>query len=110
MTTFKYPIQAVNGTLVLSEDSNREAILQVVQTRYGERVLRNTYGTDLDEFQVVQSLEDIAQEVEQAIIDGTEEYKPLVVAVNSNIADDGTMYLDIEFDDDARTQNLTVKI
>jgi hypothetical protein len=50
-----YPLQIKNGTLAVSDDLDlvSEHVLSVVQTRWYERVMRASYGTDDYIFQVV---------------------------------------------------------
>lgn len=110
MSQFKYPPQAANGKLLLSEDYTKEAIVQAIQTRHGERVLRNRYGNDLDEFSLVSDISTVLAELEESIIDSTYEYLPLSLAISGEVNDDGTMSVDIEFDDDQRTQNISLRI
>lgn len=110
MSSFKYPPTAANGKLVLSDNGTKEAIIQAIQTRYGERVLRNRYGSDLDEFLVVSDLTAVLLDLEQAIIDSTQEYLPISLGISVEISDDGTISVYIEFDDDERTQTISLKL
>jgi hypothetical protein len=50
-----YPLQIKNGTLAVSDDLDlvSEHVLSVVQTRWYERVMRASYGTDDFIFQVI---------------------------------------------------------
>lgn len=109
MTSFKYPPQAANGKLVVSDtaDATKEAILQAVQTKYGERVFRSSYGNGVDEFTVVADLQATLDDLQQAIVDSTADYRPLFLNVTGEIRDDGRINILIEFDDETRIQTLT---
>lgn len=111
-TTFKYPPEAANGKLLVSEgtEATKEAIVQAVQTKYGERVFRSSYGNDIDEFTVIQDLEETLGELRTAIADSTAEYRPLSLSVTGEIGDDGRLDVLILFDDESRVQTLTIRI
>ena len=110
MTTFKYPPQAANGKLILSDNATAEAISSAIQTRYGERVLRNTYGNNLDEFVVTSDLSAMLAEMQEAIIASTIAYRPLSLAVSGFIDNEGHTNITVNYDDDERTNTLTVKL
>lgn len=110
MSSFKYPPQAANGKLVISNNATAEAISQAVQTRYGERVLRNKYGNDLDEFMVFTDLSTILQNLQEAIVDSTQEYRPISLALTGSIGDNGVISVNIEYDDDERTRTINIQL
>ena len=101
MTTFSYPLQATNGTLALSEDkeANKEAIEQVILTRKGERVLRNTFGTEVEELTTLTELGISLGSMEQDIVASTSEYQPLAIALSGSIGDNGVAEVLCEYDD-----------
>ena len=110
MSTFKYPPQAANGKLLLSENYTKEAIIQAVQTRYGERVFRNRYGNDIDEFSIVRDLSSLLLDLEEAIINSTQEYRPISFSLTGDISTEGVVSVHIEYDNEERTQNITVTL
>ena len=110
MTTFKYPPEAANGKLVLSDRASSEAIISAIQTRHGERVLRNTYGNNLDEFVSINDLSSILAELHESIINSTRDYRQMSLAVGGFIDDDGHTRITVEYDDDQRNNTLTVTL
>ena len=110
MTTLKYPPQAANGKLMLSDNDTAEAILSAIQTRYGERVFRNTYGNDLDVFVVTGDIASLLVELREAIIASTIDYLPLSLAVSGYLDENGNTIITVDYDDDERTKTITVKL
>lgn len=112
MSTFKYPPEAANGKLLTSEDAEatKEAIMQAVQTKYGERVFRSSYGNDIDEFLVIQDLEAVLSELKDSIAESTEDYRPLFLAVTGDIKDDGRVDVLIQFEDNRVLQTITTTL
>lgn len=103
MTTFKYPLQAANGKLVLSNNPNPEAILHVLQTRKGERVLRNRFGTEVEELTTVVELGAVLGSLENDISQATEEYEPLEVNLEGYLSNDGTAQITCLYSDGLST-------
>lgn len=110
MTTFKYPLQAANGKLVLSDNASAEAIMQVLQTRKGERVLRNTFGTEVEELTTIAELGTTLGTLEQDIIDATEEYQPLEVNLEGSLYDDGSAQIQCYYSDDLSDGTFVTRI
>lgn len=110
MTTIRYPVQAANGKLILSDNATAEAITSAIQTRYGERVFRNAYGNNLDEFTTTNDLSTLLTEMQSAIINSTTDYRPLSLSVNGYIDDYGSTVITVNYDDDERTNTITVKL
>lgn len=110
MATLKYPLQVANGGLLLSDDATAEAIISAIQTRYGERILRNTYGNDLDEFTNTNDLSRLLAELEEAIINSTLDYRPLSIFLEGSIGDFGTVSITVEYEDTERTGTITIKL
>jgi hypothetical protein len=110
MSTFRYPVGAANGKLLLSDSPVAEAIRQAIQTRYGERVFRNTYGSDVEEFSLVTDLDRILAELTEGIIDSTEDYQPLSINLAGYIDDDGYCQISVEYDDGTGTQDLNIQL
>lgn len=110
MTTFRYPPQAANGKLSVSDNATAEAITSAIQTRLGERVFRNTYGSNLDEFTVTNDLSQMLADLQEAIVSSTLTYQPLSLAVNGYVDDDGITVVTVEYDDSQKTDTVVVKI
>lgn len=93
MTTVKYPLQAANGDIMLSPDSRAttEAVLSALQTRKGERVWRNNYGSDLEEFQLVSNLPSVLQQLKQDVVYSTTSYPQYTLELQGSINEDGQM-------------------
>jgi hypothetical protein len=110
MTTIKYPLQAANGKLLLSDNANVEAITQVIQTKQGERVLRNTYGTDLNELDTIGDLSTVLGSLSRSIAAGTTEYLPLAIGLEGSVTDEGIVNVYVEYQDDQELNTLTVQL
>jgi hypothetical protein len=111
MATIKYPVQAANGKLLLSNNAVAEAIISVIQTRYGERVFRNSYGNDLDELRTVSDIDATLADILECIIAGTIEYQPLSISVDGYIDDLGLASIAVEYRQDGdRPQTINLKI
>jgi hypothetical protein len=110
MVTFRYPVGVANGKLLLSDSPVAEAIRQAIQTRYGERVFRNTYGSDVEEFSLITDLDRILAELTEAILDSTEDYQPLSIYLTGYIDDDGYCQISVEYDDGTGTQDLNIQL
>jgi phage baseplate assembly protein W len=110
MSTFKYPVQAANGSLVLSSNYVGEAIISAIQTKHGERVFRNRYGNSVEELSVTNDLSTTLTQMTEAVIDSTYEYQPLSLSISGYIGDDGLAIIDVEYEDDQRLQNFTINL
>jgi phage baseplate assembly protein W len=110
MATFKYPVQAANGGLVLSDNYVGEAIISAIQTKQGERVFRNRYGNSVEELSVTNDLSSTLAQMTEAVIDSTSEYQPLSLSISGYIGDDGLTIIDVEYSDDQRLQNFTINL
>lgn len=110
MTTFKYPLQAANGKLVLSDNDSAEAIMQVLQTRKGERVLRNTFGTEIEELTTITELGTTLGVIENDIRSATEEYQPLEVSLEGSLYDDGSAQINVQYTDNLTDGTFTTRI
>jgi phage baseplate assembly protein W len=99
MTTFKYPVEAANGNLVLSNNPSAEAIKQVIQTRKGERVMRNYFGTEVEELITITELGTTLGTMEQDIENATDEYQPLNVTLEGSVFDDGSASINVYYTD-----------
>lgn len=109
MSSLKYPPQAEHGKLMLSDNAVVEAIISAIQTRYGERVLRNAYGNDLDEFTVTSDLSSMLIEMQEAVAASTVDYLPLLLAISGDLDEDGNTVITVNFDDDIRIETITVR-
>lgn len=110
MTTFKYPLQAANGKLLLSDKPNAEAILQVLSTRKGERVLRNTFGTEVEELTTIAQLGTTLGTIENDIRGATLEYEPLEVTLEGALYDDGSAQITCYYSDNLSEASFTTRI
>lgn len=110
MSTFKYPFQAANGGLVISDNASAEAIMQVLQTRKGERVMRNTFGTEVEELTTIAELGTTLGIIETDINNATEEYQPLEVVLNGSIYDDGSAQVQVYYSDTLSDGTFTTRL
>lgn len=110
MPTFKYPLQAANGKLVISNNASAEAIRQVLQTRKGERVMRNTFGTEVEELVTIAELGTTLGTIEQDIREATEEYEPLEVELEGSLYDDGSAQITVLYSDNLNDGTFTTRI
>lgn len=110
MTTIKYPVEVANGKLLLSDNANVEAIIHVLQTRQGERIMRYTYGTETNELDTIPSLSKLLGDIELAVIAGTQEYLPLAVGIEGSLGDEGIVTLYVNYQDREELNTLTVTL
>jgi hypothetical protein len=85
-----YPLQIQNGTLAVSDDLDlvSEHVLSVVQTRWYERVMRASYGTDDFIFQVVNPSV-INSQLQMAVKQNVPEVESVIVNGDWTRADSG---------------------
>jgi phage baseplate assembly protein W len=107
MTSFAYPPQAANGRLVLSDNAAAEAIRSAIQTKLGERILRNTYGSDVDELTTATDLDVVLAQLQEAILDSCAEYLPLAITLSGSILESGQTEIQILYND---TETITTVI
>jgi phage baseplate assembly protein W len=112
MATIKYPLTAANGKLLLSQDDRAtvEAITQVIQTRQGERVLRNYFGSDLNELDTLSDLSSVLATLEASISNGLSEYTSLAVGLEGSVDDDGVVTVYVEYQDNDQLSTATVTL
>lgn len=112
MATIKYPLTAANGQLLLSGDNRAsvEAITQVIQTRTAERVLRNSFGSNLDTFDLISDLSNVLATLEASIAANLSEYQPLAVGLEGSVNDDGVVSVYIEYQDSDQLKTATVTL
>jgi phage baseplate assembly protein W len=112
MATLKYPLSAANGELLLSQDDRAtvEAITQVLQTKHGERVFRNYFGSDLSEFDVISDLSSVLGTLELSIANNLNEYTPLSLALEGSVDDSGVVSVYVEYQDSDQLNMATVTL
>lgn len=110
MPTFKYPVEAANGGLVLSDNPSAEAIKQVIQTRKGERVMRNYFGTEVDELVTLTALGTTLGTMERDIEAATDEYQPLDVVLEGSLYDDGSASINVFYTDSMTEDNFSTRL
>jgi phage baseplate assembly protein W len=110
MATFKYPIQAANGSLVLSDRYVGEAIISAIQTKQGERVFRNRYGNSVEELSTTNDLSSVLAQMNVAVMDSTSEYQPLSLSLSGYIDDSGQTVIDVEYSDDQQQENVNLTL
>jgi hypothetical protein len=70
MTTFKYPFEALNGSLVLTSDELKkipEVIKHVLQTQFEERVMNVEFGVAAAEFNTMYDLPKFLRSLESSL-------------------------------------------
>lgn len=93
-----YPLQANNGTLLLSQDFGlvREHILSVIETRPYERVLNADYGLSDLVFETIDP-DLINARIAKAIYEEVEEVSDVEVLGNTAGADNGVYSVTIRY-------------
>jgi phage baseplate assembly protein W len=94
--------------LKLSSDPSLDALKSCINTRQGERVLRPTYGADLDTFVTVSDIGLTTAELILTIEADMLEYQPFYTQVESTVDDDGEADITI-FYSTTETYNSTLK-
>lgn len=92
MTTLKYPIEAVNGSLQLTTDELKkipEVIRHIIQTQYEERVLNPDFGTDAVEFNILYDLPKFLRSLEDSLSYGLSAYGDVSIRLVGYASDSG---------------------
>lgn len=110
MPTIKYPITAANGDLVVSDNPNVEAILSALATMQGERILRNSYGQDLDAFYTAADLDDRLLRLLADLNYSVADYPVLIADIHGTVNDDGTIDISIYYNDGETDQTISTRI
>lgn len=109
MTTLKYPLAIENGGLRLASTEDERvagAISSVIQTRKGERVLRNYYGSDLKPFDLVGDPEEIKLVTSLTLDESMGDYPDAAWAVlGATPNDSGMVAIDIIYNNKRLTVN-----
>lgn len=105
----KYPVSAVGGGLELAVDPAKEAVQSAIFTAIGERVLRASYGQDLEIFDLAEDLGEMAAELEEAIIASCADYEISDVSVSArSIGDDGQIFFDVFYSASSVADSLVI--
>lgn len=93
-----YPLQAKNGSLLLSQDFDlvREHVLSVIETRPYERVMNSDYGLADLVFETINP-DLINSRIAKAIYDEVEEVADVIVTGNFEGADEGLYAVTINY-------------
>lgn len=105
MTALKYPIEAINGTLVLTRDEDEAiagALKSALLTDKGERVLRPTYGTDSQIFETISDLGNLVNGIEVDVDLSCTDYQELATQYQAYALDDGQIGVNILYATDAQ--------
>jgi hypothetical protein len=92
MTTFKYPITILNGTVQLTSEYDRtipEVIAHILQTTYEERVMTPDFGIGGVEFTVVSDLPRLLRSLEQSLTLGLSQYPGVTFRLVGYLGEDG---------------------
>ncbi|MDX1370881.1 MAG: hypothetical protein R3321_00335 [Nitrososphaeraceae archaeon] len=101
----KYPLTIRNGGLDTTTDNQilQEAILSVIETEKGERVMRQEYGLNNQLFQAV--LGDVVDvEIKRSIEAQVTEIDEIVTRVNNDDLENGTLRMQIFWSTNGRSQ------
>ena len=105
MTTFKYPFEAANGSLVLTTDELKkvpEVIKHVLQTQFEERVMNVEFGIDAAEFNVLYDLPKFLRSLEESLTTVLAAYGDVSIRLVGYADDSGeipvTCYWDVDED------------
>ena len=111
MTTFKYPLEVLNGTLVLTSDYTRtipEVIAHILQTQITERVLNPEFGIEPTEFNNFYNLPSLLRSLEESLAFGLVEYPGASVRLVGYADDSGTIPVTCFYDIDETSGEVTV--
>ncbi|MDF0554910.1 hypothetical protein [Kamptonema sp. UHCC 0994] len=91
----KYPLQFIDGNLATAEDEDIivQQIISVIDTKFGERVLRPSYATDYLLFRPGSERLIIEAEIEKAIKDFVEEVAEVEVTLRHDNNNKWMMYI-----------------
>lgn len=113
MATLKYPLQAVNGSLTLNNDPERqsiEAVIGVLNTREEERVMNPGFGTEWLEFRALNDLPGLVRRLEVSLNNSLSEYPDFDYRITATIDDSGVLEVNVYYFYQGEDESFTVRL
>jgi hypothetical protein len=117
MKALDFPIRFSNGGLKLTSNYDlivRAQLIDTLMTNYRERIMRSSYGTDIQSFlfdtEDELRINDIANIIKERLI----QLVPRAIIVDVRIVTDeaplGVVYIDVDYKTDVDLENQTLRV